>query len=167
MLEQPLLWGIVLLAASLALLLIEVFVPSMGLISIVGVVLAIVGLVLLFNHDTTTGVIGLLAMLVLGPLVLMFGLKVFPHTPVGRAILYGGKTEEQLEAEAQQKQAEADQRLALVGMEGEALTVLRPVGVVRIAGQRYDALSELGMIPAGTKVRVTAVDGTQVKVRGV
>jgi len=163
--EQELLWGIILLAAALALLLLEVFVPSMGIISIVGMGLGITGLVMLFRYDTITGFIGLAVMLVLGPMVVVFGMKVFPHTPVGRALIYGGKTEEQLEQEAAAKQAEADKTLALVGMEGEALSPLRPVGAVRIAGARYDALSELGMIPAGAKVKVTSVNGGQIKVR--
>lgn len=165
--EQELFWGVILLAVALVLLLLEVFIPSMGLISMVGVTLAVIGLVLLFRHDPITGTIGLLAMLVLGPLVLLFGLKVFPHTPVGRAMLYGGKTPEQLEREDAERQAEIERRGALVGLEGETLTVLRPVGAVRIEGRRYDALSELGMIPAGARVRVTAVEGNQVKVRAI
>lgn len=165
--EQELLWGIILLAGALALLLLEVFVPSMGVISLIGVTLAIVGLVLLFRYDTLTGVISLLAMGVLGPLVMAFGLKVFPHTPIGRAMLYGGKSEEQIEQEAAAKHADADKRLALMGMEGVALTALRPIGTVQIDGKRYDALSELGILPAGTKVRVSAVDGTQIKVRQI
>lgn len=165
--EQELLWGVILLAAALAMLLLEVFVPSMGLISMVGVTLAIVGLVLLFRHDTVTGVIGLLTMIVLGPMVFVFGLKVFPHTPIGRAMLYGGKTEEAIEREAMERQSEADRSLALIGLEGVVLTPLRPVGAVRIEGKRYDALSELGMIAAGAKVKVTAVTGTQLKVREI
>lgn len=165
--EQQLMWGIILLVAALALLLLEVFVPSMGILSIVGMGLAITGLVMLFRYDTITGFIGLAVMAVLGPMVVIFGMKVFPHTPIGRALIYGGKTEEQLEQEAAAKQNEVDKLLALVGMEGEALSVLRPVGAVRIAGTRYDALSELGMVPAGAKVKVTAVDGGQIKVREV
>ena len=165
--ETELFWGIVLLVAALGLLVLEIFVPSMGLISLVGVTLAIVGLVLLFRANVYAGVIGTGSMLLLGPMTVVFGLKLFPHTPVGRAMLYGGKTEEELEQEAAQQRAEADKRLALIGMEGEALTVLRPVGAVRIEGRRYDALAELGMIQPGTRVRVTAVDGTRLKVREI
>ena len=165
--EQELLWGIVLLVAALGLLLLEVFVPSMGLLSTVAIALAIAGVVLLFRYDPITGAIGLVAVLVLGPMIVVFGLKVFPHTPIGRAILFGGKTQEQIEHETAQKQAQFDERLALVGMEGVALTVLRPVGTIRIEGTRYDALSELGMIQPGTRVRVTALDGTQLRVREI
>ena len=165
--EQELVWGVILVVAALALFLLEVFVPSMGLLSMLGIGLAIAGLVLLFRADPLIGVVGLVAMVVLGPMILVFGLKVFPHTPIGRAILFGGKTQEQVEQEAAAQQAEADRRLALIGMEGTALTVLRPVGAVRIEGQRYDALSELGMIQPGARVKVTAVDGTQVKVREI
>ena len=49
--------------------------------------------------------------------------------------------------------------------EGTALTDLRPIGLVEIAGQRYEVLSETHFIPTGTKVRVTHADLAQIKVR--
>lgn len=74
-------------------------------------------------------------------------------------------TEDQLEAQRQQERSERDALHALVGAEGVAMTDLRPVGAVRIDGTRYDALAEVGVIAAGTKVRVTKVEFNQIKVR--
>jgi membrane-bound serine protease (ClpP class) len=48
------------------------------------------------------------------------------------------------------------------GQEGEALTLLRPAGVVLLGGRRVDALSEGDFIPAGTKVKVSRVEGSKV-----
>ena len=55
----------------------------------------------------------------------------------------------------------------LIGAEGRAITALRPVGVVKIGGERVDALSELGVIESGTDIVVTDVYDNQVKVRAV
>jgi membrane-bound serine protease (ClpP class) len=57
--------------------------------------------------------------------------------------------------------------LALVGMEGEALTDLRPVGVARFEGKRMDVTAELGLIPRGARVRISEVEGNLIKVRPI
>lgn len=50
------------------------------------------------------------------------------------------------------------------GAVGEAITTLRPVGVVEIDGERYDAIAEAEYIEAGTRVQVLRVQGYQVVV---
>ena len=54
---------------------------------------------------------------------------------------------------------------SLVGREGVALTALRPVGGVELDGKRLDALAETTFVAAGTRVRITQADGSQIKVR--
>lgn len=164
--EPKLLWGLGLLAASILLLVLEIFIPSAGVISFIAAGCAVVGVVSLFLYDAVWGVAGLLTMLIAGPGVFFWGLSLWRHTPIGRKII--GETDE--EAVLAQRRAEEEAKLALqrmVGTEGIAATDLRPVGVVIINGQRYDALSEMSLIAAGTKVRVTVVDGNQIKVRAV
>jgi membrane-bound serine protease (ClpP class) len=85
---------------------------------------------------------------------------------MGRKMI-GAPTEEEVERRFLEEQRERDERLALVGAEGEALTDLRPVGVVRIGERRMDALAQTFLIPAGSRVRVVQVEGSQVKVRQV
>jgi membrane-bound serine protease (ClpP class) len=164
--EPMLLWGLGLLGAALLLVVLEVFVPSAGLITLTAVVVAIAGVVCLWLHDTTWGVIGMLVVLVLGPLVGLGSVQLWRHTPMGRKMI-GAPTEEEVERRFLEEQRERDERLALVGAEGEALTDLRPVGVVRIGERRMDALAQTFLIPAGSRVRVVQVEGSQVKVRQV
>jgi len=164
--EGLLLLGLGLIAASLLLIVVEVFVPSGGLIAITAGIAALVGVIsLLFRYDPWWGLMGLIALMVIGPAALGFALKVWPNTPLGRKMLLGDTTEDQLEAQRQQERSERDALQALVGAEGVAMTDLRPVGAVRIDGTRYDALAEVGVIAAGTKVRVTKVEFNQIKVR--
>lgn len=158
-------WGWGLLAAAMLLIIIEVFVPSGGLIAIVAGVVSIAGVVVLFRFDTTWGLIGILCVLFAGPTVFGFALKVWPNTPIGRKMLHGEVTEEQLAEREMRSKAERERWQSLLGAEGTAITDLRPVGRVELEGERYDALSEAGLIERGAPVRVTRVEGTQIKVR--
>ena len=82
-------WGIGLLAAGLLLVVIEVFVPSGGIISIGSGICSIVGVVCLFRVHWHWGIIGLGAMLILIPLTFMYSLNMMPSTRLGRKMLFG------------------------------------------------------------------------------
>lgn len=161
--EPMLWWGLALLAAALLLIFVEVFVPSGGIISMVSAVVAIAGVVCLFRVSVGWGLTGVLMVLILGPMAAFFALQMLPSTPMGKKLLHGAEGMETTSP------APPDAGIydALAGQEGEAVTDLRPVGVVRIDGKRVDALSEVSVIRAGTRVRVTSVQGRQVKVRPV
>ncbi|MBN1517037.1 nodulation protein NfeD [Candidatus Sumerlaeota bacterium] len=58
----------------------------------------------------------------------------------------------------------AERRDDLIGMIGEAQSVLRPSGMVVIAGKRLDARTQGSYLEKGTRVRVIASDGQQVVV---
>ncbi len=160
-------WGIGLIAASVLLIVLEVFVPSGGLISILAVGAAIAGVVFLFRHDTTWGLTGTLTVLVLLPLTFAFTLKLLPHTPIGKLMLYGEDGEDAGQRAAEQAQSAKDALHALEGLEGVALTDLYPIGFVEIEGTRREALAEGVMINAGDRVRVSRVVSNQIKVRPI
>ena len=159
-------WGLGLLAIGLLLVIVEVFVPSGGLITVVAVGSSVAGVYCLFRHDTAWGVAGLGAMLLLGPMFFMFALKIWPSTPIGRRMM-GEPSPEVVEAQRQRELARREQYLALLGAEAQVITDLRPVGIIEIDGQRYDALAQSSFVARGSKVKVTAVEGTQIRVRPV
>jgi membrane-bound ClpP family serine protease len=162
----PLIWGLALLGLSLLLVLVEVFVPSGGIISIAAALVAVAGLVGLYMHDLTWGLSGTLFLLILTPIVIAFGIKVWTTSRVGRAMM-GVPSEEEVERRREAEQARRDARLVLLGAEGVALNDLRPIGVIEIDGQRYDASSETGLVRRGARVRVTHVTDFDMKVREI
>ncbi len=162
-----LLWGFGLIALAVFLLIVELFIPSAGLIGMVAGVTAIAGVVFFWRESTTWGLSATLGVLVLGPVAIGFMLKVYPETYVGRKLILGGsKSEEDAFAEAARRQVEAkNQRQSLVGQSGVTINELRPVGEVRIDGQRHEALAESGVIEPGVRVVVVAIVDNQIKVR--
>jgi len=159
-------WGLLLLGAAVLLGALELLIPSAGVIGLVAVAVAFAGVACLWVHDPLWGLSGLGAVVVLGPLATWYGLKILPYTPIGRSLILGGPLEDEADQEPDEHtRALADARSSLVGRAGVALTDLRPIGVVRIDGERIDASAEMGYIPAGQRVTVVSADGIQVKVR--
>lgn len=160
------LWGFGLVVAALVVVGIEMFVPSGGLLGILATGLAIAGVVAFWRADPIWGMLSLVTVLILAPVVANFGLRVMPHTPLGKKLILGGpRSEEESQRQAMEAEAVRERETALVGATGRALTDLRPVGTVEIDGTRIEALAERGMIAAGTGVRVTSVSGNQIRVR--
>jgi len=147
-------------------------VPSAGLIGLVAMCLAIVGVVCLFRVDWRWGLSAMLAVLVVGPTIFFFALQVFPSTPLGRKLIgsppgsEGGAAAER-EGEQGLPPSLTKEFEAMIDTEGEAATDLRPSGFVRIGGKRVAAMSEISFVNAGTRVRVTGADGMGVRVRPV
>lgn len=164
--DTYLLWGLGLLGASLLLVILELFIPSGGLIAVVAGLCAIAGVVALGIYDIAWGAIGALVVLVLTPVVFFGGLNIWQNTKIGQRVI-GAPTPEEVEARRAAEQAARDERLALIGAEGVALTDLRPIGVVRVDGKRLDAAAESHHIDSGSTVKIVHVDGLQIKVREV
>ncbi|MBL8763089.1 MAG: hypothetical protein JNM07_02325 [Phycisphaerae bacterium] len=158
--EAMLYWGLALLGVAFILVAIDLFVPTMGVLLVTALAVAVAGVVCMYRYSAAWGLIGTLVVVVGGPVLMGFFINVMPHTPMGRRLMLGADP-----ADAPSPPPESSELAALVGREGDALTDLRPVGAVRIDGKRFDALAELQYIRAGARIRVTVVVGTQIKVR--
>jgi membrane-bound ClpP family serine protease len=164
--ESLLFWGLGLIAAGLLLIIVEVFVPSGGLIALVAAGCSIAGVYCLFRYNTTWGLLGILVLVVGGPAFFAFALKIWPSTPMGRKLM-GERPPEVVEAERLADLKSREALHALVGAEGKVLTDLRPIGMIEVDGRRYDALAQSSFVPAGSMVRITAVEGNQIRVRPI
>ena len=82
----------------------------------------------------------------------------FPHTAIGRRIMLRRNLDV-----GQGEKSKPDS--SLLGVKGEALTPLRPVGTARINGRKYDVVAESGLIPAGAQVVVVEHEGLRIVVR--
>ncbi len=151
-------WGVALLAAAVLLGFTEVFVPSGGVIGILAVIAGAAGVVVLFIADPMLGLAGSAAMVVLTPVVIGLGLKVWPYTPVGRRMLL---------SEHQEAVTPVSAVGVAVGERGFALSALRPMGSCRFEGRVVECTAEEELIDEESAVVVTKVDGQRVLVRVV
>lgn len=161
-----LLWGLGLLGIAVLLVVIEVFLPSGGVIAATAGAVTIAGVVCLFIADPVWGLAGLLGVLIVGPIVVVGALNVWKSTAIGKQMM-GVPSEEEVFQREEDERRRREELAAMVGLEGEAVTDLRPVGAIRVEGRRYDAVAELGFIESGSRVRITHADGMQIKVRAV
>ncbi len=161
--DYLLFWGFGLIAAAVLLMVIDIFVPTLGVLTLSAIVVAVVGVICLFNYNTTFGLIGSGLVVIGGPVLGFVGLQLMPHTPIGRKMVLGGEEEDQDRAPPAM-----DANAKLLGAEGEVVSDLRPVGIIKINGEKYDALSEGALIRAGSKVKVVSiVDGVMLRVRAL
>lgn len=153
---------VVLFAAGLLVLVLEIFVPSHGILTVVGLGIIGYAIVETFKISETAGWISLGTCLVGLPALGMLGLKVWYRTPLGRRIAPPNPvlTEADLGVESQALNS-------LVGSVGRATSALRPVGFCEIGGQRRPCLAEGGLIENGAMVRVIDVRGGTLVVAAV
>jgi membrane-bound serine protease (ClpP class) len=134
----------------------EVFVPGMvlGLLGLLSLASAVVlGYGAFGPVQGSLIFAGIAAVTMIGFVVWMF---TFPHTAIGRRIMLRKALDT---GEGEKPKPE------LLGLEGEAQTILRPAGTARIAGRKVDVVAEGSFIPAGAKIVVVAQEGVRVVVR--
>ena len=156
---------ILLLLISLALLALEVFVPSGGLVSLM-MLAALAGSIVCAYYawwDTSRGIWwGYLAsVLVLLPGVLIGAFAIFPRTRYGQRILLDAPKSEEITPYAK----EQSELQKLVGRTATALTPHRPSGLISVEGRRYHAETRGMMLEAGDLVKIEAIRGNRLVVR--
>ena len=153
-------FAVFLYLACAALIIVEVFVPSGGLISICALVCLIGGVAIFFHHSTALGMVGVGFALVMIPSVLIVAYKVFPKTRFGKSVTLTPPKRQ--EGDAVPDTAELKDMLGAVGV---VITPLRPVGMCDFSGQRIECVAESGYVNKGKNVKVIRVQSTQLTVR--
>ena len=159
----PLTWLILLLLLGVVFIILELFVPSGGVLSFIAAV-CVVGAIFAgyfyFGPAVGTGVLAAEAILV--PLTIYFAVRVWPYTPVGRRVLNRPPGDsDSAGSEAESAHALKD----LFGKWGRAKSPLLPSGAVLIDGRLYDAISRGAPIDAGQPIEVVRAEGNHIIVR--
>lgn len=154
-------WAFLLLAIGLLAVVLELFVPSAGVLGITAGILIVISVVLGFMESVSSGVILLAVAIVTIPGMLALMVKIWPYTPIGKRILLKDlKPEDVLPNYTENK----EQKERLEGQLGIAQTKMLPSGIVMVDGEKFDAVSEGFAVEAGDSVRVISVRGNHVYV---
>jgi membrane-bound ClpP family serine protease len=155
-------WPSLFLALGLLLLIVEVFIPSGGLIGLCSIACLALSLWYAFSQSMGIGATFMLVDLVALPITAALAFSLWSHSPLGRKFFLIPPSREEIEVSHNELHLDH-----LVGLEGRALTPLRPSGNIEIEGRRLEALAEEGFLSAGTSIRVLRVRSGQLIVRGL
>ena len=159
---------------ALLLFAVEIFLPTGGMVGILCGICAVASIVSFFQYSAAAGGFSTLLYLVATPFLLVYGVKLWSQSPIGRRLILGGTetvdgeglNDEDIESRIEsERRAENRKEHALLGRIATTVTPLRPVGVIRIDDRRRDALAESGVIDEGTEVEIVEILDDQIKVR--
>ena len=135
----------------------EIIIPSGGILAILAVGLFGYSLYIVFSQvSASAGMVFVMADIVIIPVLVYFGFKILAKSPVT------------LRARLSRKDGVTSQDLAqsrYLGMEGRAVTDLRPSGVAIINQNRIDVVTRGEYLEKQTEIVVTAVRGNQIIVK--
>ncbi|MGA1203341.1 MAG: NfeD family protein [Planctomycetota bacterium] len=143
---------VLLVLFSMVLLFVELFVPSGGALMLAAVLCYGYAVYTVFaDGETTVGWVLVLSMVVYSLVLFRFWIsKVrLPDTLA--------------ESEATGRDVEA--ATALIGREGTTITPLRPAGLAKIAGDRYDVVTDGTFLEKGVSIVVVETAGNRILVR--
>lgn len=145
----------VLFAAGIVLLALEVVVPGAVLGIIGGIAMACGCVAAFMTYGTNGGIIAAITAIVLVALTICTELLWLPKSRLARRITI----DTTVDGVSQPPLAKSSD---IVGCEAIAETTLAPSGYVRVGDRRLEAFSESGFIKAGEKLRVVGLDNFRV-----
>jgi membrane-bound ClpP family serine protease len=156
-------WAIILLVVGIIILVLEVLVPSGGLLGVLSGASLLTSVGLAFSEGLGTGIVFLAVVLATVPTVVGVGMHYWPNTRLGRKLVLVPPEPADIDPST-----ERDRELrGLVGQVGRTLTPHLPSGITEIDGRRVDTIA-IGMgLDAGVAVSVVDVQGHRVLVRRI
>ncbi|MDR2039223.1 MAG: nodulation protein NfeD [Bacteroidales bacterium] len=165
-------WELALFFTGLVLIAVEIFaLPGFGVAGISGIILMVFGLSLamvdniVFEWDFSYGLKAILKSIAL--VVASATIALLLSIWLGK-FFFQNSNLKKITLQAEQKSSEGyvsfDNLSNMVGMTGVARSILRPGGKIDIDGRLYDAISEIGYINPGEKVKVIRFETGQLYV---
>ena len=152
------LYHIAVFLAGVLMIIVEILLPTVGLLAGLGVAAMLYSIVLALGGD-----IGALAALgialVISVVLFMLIVSRLPSSKLWNKIVL------QKSSRTEEGYVSAEEQLDIVGKVGEVLTELRPSGTARIDGRPVDVISEGTFIQKGKQIVVLSVNGSRVVVR--
>ena len=153
--------SLILLGLGVGVIIMELFIPSAGVLGVIATILIVSGVVVAFFKSMIAGAT-VLALTVLSlPMLFALLIKVWPNTPIGRRVLIGNFKEQDVlplsEAYTEYHK--------LVGQLGVAKTKMLPSGLIVVNDKKYDAVSDGFPIEAGQPIKIIAVKGNRIFVQ--
>ncbi|MEN8211863.1 MAG: NfeD family protein [Thermodesulfobacteriota bacterium] len=137
----------------------EIFIPSLGVLTVIAFAVLSYSLYIVFTSiSTTAGVVFTGLDIILVPVIIVLGIKILAKSPLA------------LKRELSKQNGVVSQKEKLeayINMKGKAVTDLRPAGMAQINSQRVDVVTDGEYIEVDTPVIVTGVAGNRIIVEAI
>ena len=137
----------------------EIFIPSLGLLTVIALGVFFYSLYIVFTTiSTTVGLVLAGLDMVLIPVFIIGGMKILAQSPLA------------LKRELSKENGVVSQKErveAYINVKGTSITDLRPAGMAEINGQRVDVVADGEYIEAQTPIIVTGVTGNRIVVEKI
>ncbi|MDD9268674.1 NfeD family protein [Paenibacillus sp. GCM10023248] len=143
---------------GIVLLVLELFVPSFGILSVLGAI-CLFGGVLMASSDPAEAAVMLGIALLAAIIVILFAIRTFKHRGVWNRFIL----REQLTTD--KGFTSSPDRSHLLRLTGRSITPLRPAGTALIQGERVDVVTNGNFIAGDKEIIVVEVEGARVVVR--
>lgn len=144
---DPVLLILLLVVAGMIMLVGDLFLPSAGIMSVVGIGLLLTAVIVCFTINRWLGLAVLFTGVMASPFIAMVLVRAWQLTPVGRRMILS------------HAEAAPAREVVRVGQVGRSLSALRPMGEctfpTALGEIVIECRSEFADLPAGTPVRVT------------
>ncbi len=151
--------SIILFCVGIVLLLIEMFIPGIGIFGGLG----LLSLILCIIFQARTFLEGLILFAIIGVIVVILALIV--ARSFGKGFLYRSPLVLKDKEDKQEGYVSNEDYSHLTGKTGTSLTILRPAGIALIDGKKADVVTEGDFIPAGERIEVLNVSGRRIIVK--
>ena len=152
------LYQIAIFLVGILCIIVEMLLPTVGLLAGVGVAALLYSLLLALGGDVDA-MTALGAALILAVVIFVLIVKKLPSSRLWHKVVLHDRST------SQRGFVSAETRRELIGREGTVLTELRPAGSVQLGEQVVDVVSEGAFVAKGERVKVIAVNGARVVVR--
>lgn len=153
---KPFIWPVLLQAIGILVMIAEIFIPSLGLLTVISLGLIFYSLYIVFTQISSfAGMVLLGVDIIFIPILIIVGLKLMAKSPLA------------LKKQLSSQNGVISQKEAietLLNKKGKAVTDLRPAGIALINEERMDVVTDGEYIDAGMSVVVTDVSGNRIVV---
>lgn len=150
----------VLFGVGILILIIEIFIPSYGMLTLGGLGFLVAAVYKAYGISEPAGHGAVIAALVALPTLAYIAVKTFHRTRFGRLISPPNPV-----VSASEFAPHIEELRRHIGKTGHTITALRPVGTCTIDGQRVPCVAESGLIEPGIEVVAVRIRGQELEVR--
>jgi membrane-bound ClpP family serine protease len=148
---------VILQLAGIVIIIAEIIIPSGGILSILAIGIFAYSLYMVFTTiSIAAGMVFLIIDLITIPVLLIIGIKFIARSPV---------TLKETLSREQGVTSQSEDMNQFLGLEGTALTDLRPAGMASISDCRTDVVTRGEYLEKGTPVVVIKITGNQIVVK--